>query len=356
MISRCFGAYEASAHSSNLGLPAFRDGVRGERVVAALGLDVNPYFPPRLPVRRAVEVYPHTATVALFGLATTLKYKAKPRRTLESRAAALNELVRHLVSLRGADPALDVAAAPRWGDLVACGEAPRSSAELARAEDELDAFVCAYTGLYYWYHGLDRCRIAGDANNGYILTPVTAQQAVCLDRQMAQDSVAQAPIATTPAATAARASTKADINAHRVHAVVPEARVTRTQHVTEFVVDGTRGLIVLVTSEAFELRIPTVEWTAGTHAPEDASQFWKRLEADKVSDAELRTAIEAARTARAAEFRPCRSGEDKPKIRAQVLPRACPEYGAIMIVGTRPRAVDSRTLGPTHVDRRTRCR
>jgi predicted RNase H-like nuclease len=90
LISRCFGAYHASAHSANLGLPSFREGVRGEQLAAALGLDTDPDFPAGVGVRRAIEVYPHTAIVALFGLATTLKYKAKPGRTLQSRAAALN--------------------------------------------------------------------------------------------------------------------------------------------------------------------------------------------------------------------------------------------------------------------------
>jgi predicted RNase H-like nuclease len=84
-ISRCFGAYHASAHSTNLGLPSFRERVRGERFARALGLDVDPYFPTRVPLRRAIEVYPHTAIVALFELASTLKYKAKPGRTLTGR-------------------------------------------------------------------------------------------------------------------------------------------------------------------------------------------------------------------------------------------------------------------------------
>src|SRR5882762_8856541 len=44
MISRCFGAYHASAHSANLGLPAFREGVRGEWLADALGLGVDPAF------------------------------------------------------------------------------------------------------------------------------------------------------------------------------------------------------------------------------------------------------------------------------------------------------------------------
>ena len=90
LISQCFGAHHASAHSANLGIQAFRDGVRGERVARALGLDIDPAFAPLTGVRRAIEVYPHPAIVALFDLPVTLKYKAKPGRTLQSRAALMS--------------------------------------------------------------------------------------------------------------------------------------------------------------------------------------------------------------------------------------------------------------------------
>jgi predicted RNase H-like nuclease len=91
LISQCFGAQHASTHPANLTLPAFRNGVRGEWLARALGVDIDPLFDPGVPVRRAVEVYPHTAIVALFDLATTLKYKSKPGRDLASRSRELNE-------------------------------------------------------------------------------------------------------------------------------------------------------------------------------------------------------------------------------------------------------------------------
>ena len=62
LISQCFGAQHASTHSANLGLDSFRNGVRGERIAAALELDVDPGFEPRILVRRAIEVYPHPAS------------------------------------------------------------------------------------------------------------------------------------------------------------------------------------------------------------------------------------------------------------------------------------------------------
>jgi hypothetical protein len=100
--------------------------------------------------------------------------------------------------------------------------------------------------------------------------------------------------------------TTADLNAERVLPLLAEARVTRTPNVTEVVIDGERGVVVLVTAEAFELRLPTVEWTAGTHAPAETSRLWRRLNANRLPDAELAAEIERARTARAAEFVPCR--------------------------------------------------
>jgi predicted RNase H-like nuclease len=71
LISRCFGRHHASTHSANLGLPAFRNGVRGELLTQRLDIGIDPEFEPRQPVRRAIEVYPHPAIVALFGLTHT---------------------------------------------------------------------------------------------------------------------------------------------------------------------------------------------------------------------------------------------------------------------------------------------
>jgi predicted RNase H-like nuclease len=58
-------------------LPSFRAGVRGGRIARELGLSIDPSFEPGSGVRRAIEVYPHPAIVALFELPLTLKYKAK---------------------------------------------------------------------------------------------------------------------------------------------------------------------------------------------------------------------------------------------------------------------------------------
>jgi hypothetical protein len=44
--------------------------------------------------------------------------------------------------------------------------------------------VCAYTALCYWTHGTTKCRVVGDLEDGYILTPVSEQHAACLDARL----------------------------------------------------------------------------------------------------------------------------------------------------------------------------
>ena len=83
-LNRDFAGFHAGAHPANTGKPELRDRPRGARLAARLGLDMNPRSGR---ARRAIEVYPHPATVALFRLDRTLKYKAKPGRSV--RAAPL---------------------------------------------------------------------------------------------------------------------------------------------------------------------------------------------------------------------------------------------------------------------------
>jgi predicted RNase H-like nuclease len=180
-ISRCFGRHEAGTHPSNLAKSCFAGGGRARQLALRLGLSTDPRFGPREPVRRAIEVYPHTALVALFGLQVSLKYKAKAGRSLETRMRELARCARLIESLSSADPPMEVRSAERWWELEEEMAGAGTGAALDRVEDELDAYVCAYTGLYYWAHGPARCRVVGDTLTGYIVTPVSEEQGRCLD-------------------------------------------------------------------------------------------------------------------------------------------------------------------------------
>ncbi|HEY9267798.1 MAG TPA: DUF429 domain-containing protein, partial [Mycobacterium sp.] len=81
-----FGRFQAGAHPSNTGKPEFADVPRGARLARALDLDMDPRS---TAPRRAIEVYPHPATIALFRLGRTLKYKAKPGRSVAQLRAEL---------------------------------------------------------------------------------------------------------------------------------------------------------------------------------------------------------------------------------------------------------------------------
>jgi len=176
-LNRCFRSFEAGCYPAN----TTRVPRRAAQLVAQLGLDPDPVFAPRSRVRRAVEVFPHAALVALFGLPKTLKYKAKRGRTAGSRQAEFCKLVRLLKSLARREPRLDVTTAPRWAELERTVTTDPKGARLDRGEDELDAFVCAYITAHLWTHGSARNRIVGDTDTGYIVTPVTPELADCLD-------------------------------------------------------------------------------------------------------------------------------------------------------------------------------
>lgn len=161
-LSRDFRRYDAGTHPSNTGKPEFAEGTRGARVCALLGLDLDPDSSAD---RRALEVYPHPATVVLFGLERTLKYKQKKGRDLELLRTELLTLMDHverLVETGGpADP---------WPALrTAVVDATRKS-ELRVVEDQVDAVVCAYVALFAdrWP---ERTTRYGDLENGYIVTP-----------------------------------------------------------------------------------------------------------------------------------------------------------------------------------------
>jgi len=166
-LNRDFRRFEAGAHPANTGKPEFAHGPRGGRLARALDLDLDPRSKAR---RRAIEVYPHAAMVALFRLSRTLKYKAKPGRDLGRLKSQLLLLMDGLEGLAHADVPLHVDSHDGWAQLRRRVETAQRKSELRRAEDPIDAVVCAYVALY-----AERCPAKvttyGDLATGYIVTP-----------------------------------------------------------------------------------------------------------------------------------------------------------------------------------------
>ena len=101
-IARRFGRYKASAHSAHHAVAQGRTaGIDLGVALAARGFTLDPAAllgEPRAE-RIAVEVYPHTIHVLLFGLAERLPYKPKRGRDVAFRRNAMREYQRHLRTL-----------------------------------------------------------------------------------------------------------------------------------------------------------------------------------------------------------------------------------------------------------------
>lgn len=165
-LNRDFRAFDAGTHPANTGRPWFANGSRGARLADALG-------------HSAIEVYPHAATVALFGLPKTLKYKQKPGRDLTLLRGELLRLMDLIEGLAWADPALDAASHPDWQSARRSVESATGKAQLRRAEDPVDAVVCAYVAMFAVRRPSDVTRYGDDAS-GCIVTP-TLSRARCPD-------------------------------------------------------------------------------------------------------------------------------------------------------------------------------
>ncbi|MBS1691983.1 MAG: bifunctional ribonuclease/(p)ppGpp synthase [Actinobacteria bacterium] len=162
-----FGRFQAGAHPSNTGKPEFADTPRGARLAETLELDINP---DSTADRRAIEVYPHPATVALFRLGRTLKYKAKPGRPVPQLRAELLRLMEHIEALAQASPAMRVSDHEGWARLRDIVENATRKSELRLAEDPVDAVLCAYVARYATDRP-DDVTTYGDGVTGYIVTP-----------------------------------------------------------------------------------------------------------------------------------------------------------------------------------------
>ena len=173
-LNKDFARFDAGAHPSNTGKPEFREQPRGARIAARLGLDINPRSGR---ARRAIEVYPHPATVSLFRLGRTLKYKNKPGRDLDQLRSELIVLCGLLEGLATAEPPLLVNGHPDgrhvvtpWLELRTAVEKAGRKSELRVAEDQVDAIVCAYVALFAAREP-GRTTTYGDFETGYIVTP-----------------------------------------------------------------------------------------------------------------------------------------------------------------------------------------
>jgi predicted RNase H-like nuclease len=150
--------YDAGCHPANLARPFASHVLAFSRVLGELGFLHGADMLPRQPGRFQIEVHPHSATVALFGLPRIVKYK---RGTRDERARGLRRLRRLMLERL---PELDPPFIPDLPHL------PRSG-NLKPAEDRIDAVLCAYIAAHWWYWCKERNAVYGSNQEGYIVVP-----------------------------------------------------------------------------------------------------------------------------------------------------------------------------------------
>jgi predicted RNase H-like nuclease len=164
LVSRAFGGFGASCHSTNRGRPYWD---AGTLLLAALGTHgVRHEFELGSAKGRtgkwAFEVYPHPAMVRLFGLDRILRYKKGP---VTDRREELRSLVAHLRGL----PALK--SSPELEALLGRDVEGLRGEMLKQFEDCLDALFCAYLAWHCWRWGAEKNEMFGTLREGYIVVP-----------------------------------------------------------------------------------------------------------------------------------------------------------------------------------------
>lgn len=86
----------------------------------------------------------------------------------------------------------------------------------------------------------------------------------------------------------------------------PESTVERTRDAIQLNVQGERGIVLLLTPEALEVRLPTVEWTHGAYGPASSSNLWQRVLWEGIDTADVYAFCTEALQMRIAQFVPCR--------------------------------------------------
>jgi predicted RNase H-like nuclease len=165
LVQRTFGRFHAGAYPANRANPLF-DPPRAAGLAERLGWDPDPARTGTTGRPTCLEVHPHAATVALFGLDRVLPYKARRGRTPASRRVAFVQLMGHLESV----PELRLHDDARWRELRGLVEGATRHVHLERIEDEVDAVTCAYVA-WLWRHRPGVLRVYGSLEEGYIVAP-----------------------------------------------------------------------------------------------------------------------------------------------------------------------------------------
>ena len=166
LAHRYFGRYDAGCYPANQGRPFAEKLIAFGLALESLGFAHAPHSLAQPQGRFQLEVFPHPATVHLFGLTRILKYK---KGTLAQRRPELEKLRRYQLSVL---PTLEPALTLKESDLP---KIPTTGKAMKAVEDQLDSLTCAYAAAHWWHWGLERNWVLGDVAEGYIVVPAPNQ-------------------------------------------------------------------------------------------------------------------------------------------------------------------------------------
>lgn len=170
-ISRRFGKYKAGAHSAHYAVKNGRKaGIELGQALRDRGFAVGPEDWQRRErhERVAIEVYPHTIHVQLFGLSERLRYKPKRGVKVAERRRAMGEYHEHLRRLIRSE-AEGLLRSSGINDTLSRDLPNTKGRALKRHDDTLDGLTCA---LAAWLVSRkpQEWETMGD-ENGYIVVP-----------------------------------------------------------------------------------------------------------------------------------------------------------------------------------------
>ena len=160
-----FGRYHAGCYPANLNLAFSIRTVGFGKSLSSRNFAHAPTIKPQKLGRYQIEVFPHPATINLFGLSKILKYK---KGRIAERRLELNKLRDYIVNVL---PELEPALCPNSLTEIPIIPDRCTGKELKDIEDRLDSLLCAYVGAYWWYWGEGKNMVLGDLDNGYIVIP-----------------------------------------------------------------------------------------------------------------------------------------------------------------------------------------
>jgi predicted RNase H-like nuclease len=160
-LNRDFARFHAGCYPANLSLP-FAGYVRNfSAALVQAGFRHGASTPARSAGRFQIEIHPHAASITLFELDRIIPYKRRKGRSRASCGAELSRLRECMLTcfpLLDPPLLLDLPPVPDKGDLKP-------------TEDRIDAVLCAYIAVYWWFWGRKRNRVYGTEAEGYIVVP-----------------------------------------------------------------------------------------------------------------------------------------------------------------------------------------